>query len=100
MATIINAIINIPAGTTVVICYFITNTGDESIEFHSVDDQHLGRIVTKQPFSLGPGISALITTTRRITETTVHMGTWHGLDESGATFAWRACCCLDRPAGS
>lgn len=76
-------VLGVPANTQVVYCYFVTNTGTEPIDFHSIEDSELGVILSAVQFPLGVGAPALVTTTAVITQTTVNVGTWSGLDGSG-----------------
>jgi hypothetical protein len=66
----------IGAGTTVIYCYEITNTGTITLTRHDLVDSHLGAILTNFPFSLAPQASAFLTQSMTITQTTVNSATW------------------------
>ncbi|MCP4537182.1 MAG: hypothetical protein GY832_08535 [Chloroflexi bacterium] len=57
-------------------CYQIKNTGDIALTLHNLVDDQLGTILNDNPTNLEPGVSAWVTTTATITETTVNTATW------------------------
>ncbi|MBE2201341.1 MAG: immune inhibitor A [Anaerolinea sp.] len=69
-------IISVLAGTTVVYCYEVTNTGLTTLNLHDLVDSELGTILNGLPYALAPGASASVTETAIITATTVNTATW------------------------
>jgi hypothetical protein len=68
--------IAVASGTDVTYCYTVFNTGDITLDFHTVDDDQLGNLLLDFPFSLSPGAGAFFTATTNITETTTNTASW------------------------
>ena len=68
--------VTVAAGTTVVYCYTVTNTGSETLGTHTLVDDHLGTLLNNFAYSLTPGASAFITESATINATTVNSATW------------------------
>lgn len=63
-------------GGPVTYCYKVTNTGNTSLNSHTLVDDHLGTLLNNFPFTLGPGASTFITQTATIAQTTTNSATW------------------------
>ena len=68
--------ITVPEGTDVTYCYVVDNTGTVTLTRHTLQDSELGNVLNDYPFSLMPGVSAYLTATVNITQTTVNTATW------------------------
>lgn len=68
--------ISVPAGTTVQYCYFVTNTGTEVLNFHTLVDDQLGVLFQDFPFVLNVGASAFATVQVQIDDTVTNNATW------------------------
>ncbi len=69
------------AGTDVVYCYEVTNSGTLTLTNHFLDDSELGNLLNDFPFDLAPGISYWITESAQIDVTTVNSATWMACDQ-------------------
>jgi archaellum component FlaG (FlaF/FlaG flagellin family) len=68
--------ISVEAGTAVVYCYSITNTGEVTLGLHDLEDSHLGVILDGFAFNLMPDASVFLTQTAVITMETTNTATW------------------------
>jgi hypothetical protein len=79
--------ITVPAGgggTNVYYCYLATNTGDVTLDLHTVVDDQLGTILGPNAAQvLTPTASYWFTASALITQTTVNSATWSATDASG-----------------
>jgi uncharacterized repeat protein (TIGR01451 family) len=66
----------VPVSTTVIYCYTITNTGDEPLTNHSLQDSHLGQVPLNSAFVLQPGQSFTTTVTETLTVSVTNVATW------------------------
>lgn len=66
----------VPAGTPLRYCYTMTVTGDEAVNFHDLDDDHLGALLADVDDEVAPGDSLAHTTVFVIDEPALHTGTW------------------------
>ncbi len=78
--------ITVTAGTEVVYCFTVANTGALTLTSHLLDDPTLG-ISAVIDYALIPGASVSITSTASLTQTTVNTATWTAcnLDDPFAT---------------
>jgi hypothetical protein len=73
--------ISVGAGTEVVYCYEVTNTGLNTLTRHDLVDSELGDLLTDFPFVLVPGASAFLTQAGgAIDTTTTNNATWTARD--------------------
>jgi hypothetical protein len=83
--------ITVPAGgggTEVTYCYWMDNTGDTTVIYHTVVDDQLGTLLGPGFMDpVLPGESAYFTETVVITQTTVNTATWTITDQAGAVVA-------------
>ncbi len=79
--------ITVSSGTTVTYCYEVENTGDQSFDTHTLDDDVLGTLFTNLPMTLDPGASFSVTETAQILETTVNTATWTAFGTPDDAFA-------------
>lgn len=79
--------ITVPAGgggTDVFYCYTATNTGDVTLDLHTVVDDQLGTVLGPGAAqTLTPTASYWFTATALITQTTVNSATWSATDATG-----------------
>ncbi len=68
--------IEVEPGTVVTYCYRVTNTGEVTFTLHDLEDSELGPILSNFNFSLPSGVTAFLTQTAVITQTTVNTATW------------------------
>lgn len=68
--------ITVAPGTQVTYCYFVHNTGTESLLSHDLVDDKLGPILTAFPFILLPGSSAFLTQTMTVQSDVINTATW------------------------
>lgn len=68
--------ISVPSGSAVTYCYTVENSGNVTLDFHTLEDSELGTILSAFPYALTPGASVFITQTAVITATTVNTATW------------------------
>jgi hypothetical protein len=72
--------ISVDAGTTVIYCYTVTNTGGATLTTHDLVDDKLGDLLTDFPYELGPGASAFVTSSAVISVDTTNVATWTATD--------------------
>lgn len=68
---------------TVILCYQATNTGDESLDVHSVFDSELGVVLDEFPFMLVPAASVFLTETAQVSELTEFFAVWTATGAGG-----------------
>jgi subtilisin-like proprotein convertase family protein len=68
--------ITVGPGTNVTYCYTVENTGDVTLDLHTLVDSELGTILNDFPYALAPAASAFITATVPIDVTTINAATW------------------------
>ena len=71
------------AGTEVVYCYRVRNTGNIAFDFHDLYDDPLGLVLFHWPAALAPGATLAITHAVPITATTTNEGTWTAFRADG-----------------
>lgn len=69
-------VITVQAGTEVVYCYEVTNTGLTTLGLHDLMDSELGSILDGFAFALAPGASVFLTQTAVINTNTTNSATW------------------------
>ena len=62
--------------TDVVYCYTVTNTGNENLVVHYLEDAQLGTILNEFPYMLTPSASAFLTATDTVTTSAEYLATW------------------------
>ena len=75
-------------GATVYYCYTVTNTGDVTLSVHDLTDDQLGTVLEDFAFDLEPGasvdtVTAGVTASAEITDTTTNVATWTGTTDDG-----------------
>ena len=80
--------IMVPEGTTVYYCYTVTNTGDATLDLHTLVDDQLGTLFTGLANALTPGssvntVDANVTASATINATTVNVATWTAYNANG-----------------
>lgn len=73
--------IQVAAGTVVYYCYRVTNTGDMSLDLHSLNDSLLGNVIPNLPYTLNPGesftnVDLNILVSNTVNTDTVNSTTW------------------------
>lgn len=71
-----NTTMQVPISTTVVYCFTITNTGDEPLTLHTLQDDHLGTVLDNVAYTLEPGASYSITVTRTLYASITNTAVW------------------------
>lgn len=79
--------VSVAAGTTVIYCYTVTNTGASTLTTHDLTDDKLGDLLTSFPYALGPGSSAFVTASAVIDVDTTNVATWTATDGVDPTSA-------------
>jgi hypothetical protein len=72
--------LEVPAGSEVVYCYTVTNTGDIPLDAHDLYDDQLGTLPIDPDFVLEPEASYGFTTTAVINVDTTNLATWTASD--------------------
>lgn len=72
------------AGTMVVYCYEVENTGAQTVTVHDLLDNQLGTLLSGHSLTLGPGSTFAVTRTAQIQETTVNDATWTATGPGGS----------------
>lgn len=68
--------ITVPQGSEVTYCYTVENSGNVTLDFHTLEDSELGNLLVDFNFALAPGASYFITETATINVTTINTATW------------------------
>ncbi len=79
--------ITVASGTTVTYCYEVENTGDQSFDSHTLDDDQLGTLLSNFPMTLDPGNSFAVTETAQILATTLNTAVWTAFGDPDDAFA-------------
>ncbi|MBI4916794.1 MAG: proprotein convertase P-domain-containing protein [Acidobacteria bacterium] len=72
--------ITVVPGTDVTYCYTVTNTGNVTLDLHTLVDSELGTLLNNLSYALAPASSAFITETAPIVSTTINSATWTATD--------------------
>ena len=72
--------IDVAEGTAATYCFRVTNTGPVALTRHSLEDSHLGSLLSDLPFHLAPDATIFLTQTAIITQTTANTATWTGFN--------------------
>ncbi len=70
------SVITLPTGGEATYCYKVKNTGAVTLTLHDLVDDQLGTILSGELVDLEPGVSAWVTRSATITQTTVNTATW------------------------
>jgi hypothetical protein len=65
-----------PISTTVVYCYAVKNDGATSYTRHTLEDDHLGRLLDDASFALNPGDTYTVMVTATLAISTTNVATW------------------------
>ncbi|MCS6843182.1 MAG: hypothetical protein NZ528_02495 [Caldilineales bacterium] len=68
--------VSVVAGSEVVYCYQVTNTGSVDLPLHDLVDSELGVILASYPYTLTPGASAFITVATTVDTAVTNVATW------------------------
>jgi len=66
----------VPVATTIVYCYSVRNTSTLPLNNHSLQDSHLGQLLSNFAHLLAPGAVYSTTFTQTLTITTTNVATW------------------------
>ncbi len=72
--------ITVGFGTEVTYCYTVENIGDTTFEFHDLEDDQLGTLLTDFPYTLAPGGTTEVFATATITAPVTNTATWTAAD--------------------
>ena len=72
--------IDVAKGTAATYCFRVTNTGPVTLSLHTLEDSHLGSILSDFGFLLPPDATIFLTQTAIITQTTANTATWTGFN--------------------
>jgi 3D (Asp-Asp-Asp) domain-containing protein len=80
--------ITVPAGTEVYYCYTVTNTGDATLNLHTLVDDQLGTLFSGFAYALTPGssvstVDAGLSIPAMITMPTLNTATWTAYNDGG-----------------
>lgn len=76
--------VEVAAGTEVTYCYTVLNTGEETLNSHTLVDSELGTLLMDFPYSLATGASAFITQSVVLNASVTNTATWSALTPRGA----------------
>jgi hypothetical protein len=76
--------VTVSQGTTVVHCYLVTNTGQETLTLHSLVDSQFGALLSNYAHELAPGGTLTATATTSVTLSTTGVATWTAQSTQGA----------------
>lgn len=71
----------VPAGTPVALCYTMTVTGDEPVNYHDLSDDLLGNLIDDLDREVDEGESLVHTEVVVITDPVMHTGHWQALSQ-------------------
>ncbi|MBK8987107.1 MAG: hypothetical protein IPM39_13690 [Chloroflexi bacterium] len=79
--------IEVEADTVVYYCYTVTNTGDEALALHDLEDDQLGVLFSSLAYNLAPGasvdtVAAGLTISATITGTTTNTAVWTAYNDA------------------
>lgn len=77
--------IAVPAGTQVTYCYTMTDSGDEDVNYHYLDDDQLGSLIDHLDREIAPGEALVHTEVAVITEAVTSTGQWKALSQGTGT---------------
>ncbi len=80
--------ISVPAGTPVLYCYTMTDSGDETVNYHHLDDDQLGTLLDGLDREVDPGNVLVHTEVAVITETVTSTAQWATLSQGTGTDVW------------
>ena len=75
----------VPAGTQVTYCYTMTDSGDEDVNYHHLDDDQLGSLINDLDREIEPGETLVHTEVAVITEAVTSTGHWYALSQGTGT---------------
>ena len=78
----------VPAGTQVTYCYTMTDSGDEDVNYHFLDDDQLGSLINHLDREIAPGESLVHTEVAVITETVTNTAQWAALSQGTGVDVW------------
>ena len=92
--------ITVASGTTVYYCYTVTNTGDATLNLHTLVDSRLGTIFTGFAYALTPGssvntVTAGLSIPAVITVPTTNTATWTAYNQGGPSVTATATAFVD-----
>ena len=73
--------IAVPAGTQVRYCYTMTDSGDEDVNYHFLDDDQLGSLINHLDREIAPGETLVHTEVAVITEAVTSTAEWAALSQ-------------------
>ena len=71
----------VPAGTNVTYCYTMTDSGDEDVNYHFLDDDQLGSLINHLDREIAPGETLVHTEVALITEAVTSTAQWRALSQ-------------------
>jgi hypothetical protein len=71
----------VPAGTKVTYCYTMTDSGDEDVNYHFLDDDQLGSLINHLDREIAPGETLVHTEVALITEAVTSTAQWRALSQ-------------------
>jgi hypothetical protein len=77
--------IAVPAGTQVTYCYTMTDSGDEDVNYHFLDDDQLGSLINHLDREIAPGETLVHTEVAIITEAVTSTAQWAALSQGTGT---------------
>ena len=80
--------ISVPAGTQVRYCYTMTDSGDEDVNYHHLDDDQLGALLDGLDREVEPGGTLVHTEVAVITEAVTNTAQWTALSQGTGTDVW------------
>jgi hypothetical protein len=80
--------ISVPAGTQVRYCYTMTDSGDEEVNYHHLDDDQLGTLLDGLDREVAPGETLVHTEVAVVTEAVTNTAQWAALSQGTGTDVW------------
>ena len=78
----------VPAGTKVTYCYTMTDSGDEDVNYHFLDDDQLGSLINHLDREIAPGETLVHTEVALITEAVTSTAQWAALSQGTGVDVW------------
>ena len=78
----------VPAGTQVTYCYTMTDSGDEDVNYHFLDDDQLGSLINHLDREIAPGETLVHTEVAVITEPVTSTAQWAALSQGTGVDVW------------
>ena len=78
----------VPAGTKVTYCYTMTDSGDEDVNYHFLDDDQLGSLINHLDREIAPGETLVHTEVALITEAVTSTAQWTALSQGTGVDVW------------